>query len=48
MLEKLSWICLTGLMTGVIDVKMDGSVFEEKSSFKVLGLTFSSKLDFGS
>ena len=34
--------------TGVIDVKMDGPVFEEKSSFKVLGLTFSSELDFGS
>ena len=31
--------------TSAIDVKMDGSVFEEKSSFKMLGLTFSSKLD---
>ena len=31
-----------------IDVKMDGSVLEEKSSFKSLGLTFSSKLDWGS
>ena len=31
-----------------IDVKMDGSVLEEKSSFKMLGLTFSSKLDWGS
>ena len=31
--------------TGSIDVKMDGSVVEEKSSFKMLGLTFSSKLD---
>ena len=31
-----------------IDLKMDGSVLEEKSSFKVLGLTFSSKLDWGS
>ena len=31
-----------------IDVKMDGSVFEEKSSFKMLRLTFSSKLDWGS
>ena len=27
---------------------MDGSVLEEKSSFKRLGLTFSSKLDWGS
>ena len=33
---------------GSIDVKMDGSVLEEKSSFKMLGLTFSSKLDWGS
>ena len=32
---------------GSIDVKMDGSVLEEKSSFKMLGLTFSSKLDWG-
>ena len=27
---------------------MDGSVLEEKSPFKMLGLTFSSKLDWGS
>ena len=33
---------------GSIDVKMDGSVLEEKSSFKMLGLTFCSKLDWGS
>ena len=32
---------------GSIDVKMDGSALEEKSSFKMLGLTFSSKLDWG-
>ena len=32
--------------TGSIDVKMDGSAFEEKSSFMMLGLT-SSKLDWG-
>ena len=31
--------------TGAIDVKMDESVLEEKSSFKMLGLVFSSKLD---
>ena len=31
---------------GSIDVKMDGSVLEKKSSFKMLGLTFSSKLDW--
>ena len=29
-------------------MKMDGCVLEEKSSFKVLGLTFSSKLNWGS
>ena len=34
--------------TGAIDVKMDGSVLEEKTSFKMLGLTFSSKLYWGS
>ena len=34
--------------SGSIYVKMDGSVFEEKSSFKVLGVTFSSELDWGS
>ena len=34
--------------TGAIDVKMDGSVLEEKSSFGVLGLIFSSKLEWGS
>ena len=33
---------------GSIDVKMDGYVLEEKSSFKMLGSTFSSKLDWGS
>ena len=33
---------------GAIDVKMDGSILEEKTSFKMLGLTFSSKLDWGS
>ena len=33
---------------GSIDVKMDGSVLEEKSFLKMLGLTFSSKLDWGS
>ena len=32
---------------GSIDVKMDGSVLEGKSSFKMLGLTFSPKLDRG-
>ena len=31
--------------TDVIDVTMDGSVLEEKTSFKMLGLTFSPKSD---
>ena len=34
--------------TGAIDVKVDGFVLEEKTSFKMLWLTFSSKLDWGS
>ena len=34
--------------TEAIDVKINGFVFEEKSSFKMLGLTFSSKLAWGS
>ena len=33
--------------TGAIYVKMDGSVLEEKSSFKMMGLSFCSKLDWG-
>ena len=33
---------------GSIDVKMDWSVLEEKSSFKMLGLTFPSNLGCGS
>ena len=34
--------------TGAIDVKMNGSILEEKTYFKMLGLTFSSKLNWGS
>ena len=34
--------------SGSIDVKMDGSVLVEKLFFKMLRLTFSSKLDWGS
>ena len=34
--------------TGAIHVKMDVSFLEEKPFFKMLGLTFSSKLDWGS
>ena len=33
---------------GSIDVKMGVSILEEKSSFNMMGLTFSSKLDWGS
>ena len=33
---------------GSINVIMDGPVLEEKSSFKMLGLAFSSTLDWGS
>ena len=29
-------------------MKMDGFVLDEKSFFKMLGLTYSSKLDYGS
>ena len=34
--------------TGAIVVKMDGSFLEEKWYIKMMGLTFSSKLDLGS
>ena len=34
--------------TSAVDVKKDESVLEEKLSFKMLGLTLSSKLDWGS
>ena len=33
--------------TGVSDLKMNWSVLEEKPSFKILGLSFPSKLDWG-
>ena len=46
-----SYICASGFdrysNTGAIDVIKDGSVLEENSSFKMLGLTFSSKLNWG-
>ena len=49
LLEKLKLVSFDqSNNTDAIDVKMDGSVLEEKSSFKMLGLTFSSKLDWGS
>ena len=43
MLEKL-----LVLFVCAIDGEMYGSGLEEKSSFKMLGLTFSSKFDWGS
>ena len=49
MLEKLSWFSFDwSSNNGSINVKMDGSVLEEKSSFKILGFTFASKLDWSS
>ena len=49
MLGKLSWFWFDRANNnGSIDVKMDGSVLEEKLSFKKLQLTFSPKLDWGS
>ena len=49
MLEKLSSVSDDqSHNTDAIDLKMAGSVLEEKSSFKILGLTFSSKLDWSS
>ena len=41
-------LCDRSNNNGSIDVTMDGSILEEKSSFKMLGLTFSSKLDWSS
>ena len=34
--------------TGSVDARVDGSVLEEKLSFKMLRLTFSSKLEWDS
>ena len=45
--NNLNWL-LNLNDDGSIDVKMDGSALEEKSSFEMLGLTFYSKLDWGS
>ena len=47
MLGKLNWFCLTS-STVSIDVKMDGYALEDMLFFKMLGSTFSSKLDWGS
>ena len=48
MLEKLLVLFGQSKNTGAIDGRMYGSGLEEKSSFKMLGLTFSSKFDWGS
>ena len=45
MLEKFNLFHLTGLISGAIIVKIDESACEEKSSFKILGLSFFSKLN---
>ena len=47
LLEKLNWFRLNGLVTRAIDMIMNGFLLEENSSFKMLGLTFFSKLDLG-
>ena len=47
MLGKLSWFHLNGLKTLVLLMWKWIVVLEEKSPFKKLGLTFSSKLDWG-
>ena len=46
--EKTQLISFDLSKNSAIEVKMNGSVLEEKSSFKMLALTFSSKLDWGS
>ena len=48
MLGKLSWFHFDRSNNVSSDVKMDGSILEEKSSLKMVGLTFSSELDWGS
>ena len=48
MLRKLSWFRLTGLTTmALLMRKWMGLFLSKKSSFKMLGLTFSSELDWG-
>ena len=47
MLGKLNWFHLIGLITMVL-LMWKWMVLKEKLSFKMLGLTFSSKFDWGS
>ena len=48
MLDKLNLFCLTDWSNNsvAIDLIKDGSVLERKSSLKILGLSFFSKLDW--
>ena len=50
MLEKLNLFCLTDWSNNsvAVDLIKDGSVLERKSSLKILGLSFFSKLDWNS
>ena len=49
MLKKLKFVSFDWSSNSkVIDEKMDWSVLKEKSSFKMLGLSLSSKFDWGS
>ena len=44
---RVSWFHLTGLVTLLLNRFVNGFVLEEKSSFKIMGIDFSSKLDWG-
>ena len=44
---RLVWLDWSNNSSSV-DVEMSGSVLEERSVFKMLGLSFTSKLDLGS
>ena len=49
MLEKLQLVLFDWSNdTSANDIKVDGSFLEEKSSFKIVGLSFSPKLNWGS
>ena len=43
-----TWLVSFDQSNGAIDEKMNGSALEKKSSFKMLGLVFSSKFDWNS
>ena len=47
-LQKLDLFQLKSSNPGAIDEKINGSALQEKSSFKMLGLHFSSELNWGS